>query len=320
MNARWIKAVHILSVCIMILPALFATEASAKLNIVASFQHDASIAAEIGGDRVEVTSLTTGTQDPHAVEPKPILAVLLGQADLLIVNGQHIEIHWLPIALATSRNLRIQEGKEGYLNAATGVTLIHYAKEELRGTPFAFTLDTGAHEKTGNHHYWLEPANGLIIARNIHEKLAQMDPTNAAYYKSNYETFTTRLRDKIKDWDAMMAPYKGMKVVSYHRDWIYLTRRHGLEVAAYIEPRETIPPSASDIAILVKRIKEERIPLILISPWQPQRISREIAKQTGTAFLSLPSTVDARLGVKDYINLFDVVYAQLTKALQEAKR
>lgn len=319
MNARWIKAV-LWSACIMILPALFATEASAKLKIVASFQHDASIASMIGGDRVDVTSLTTGVQDPHAVEPKPILAVLLDQADLLIVNGQHMEIQWLPIALANSRNPRIQAGKEGYLNASTGIITIPYTKKELQGTPFAFTLEEGAPEKIGNHHYWLEPANGLIIAKNIHEKLAQVDSANAAYYKANYETFTTRLRDRIKDWDAMMAPYKGVKVVSYHRDWIYLTKHHGLELAAYIEPRETIPPSASDVAILVKRIKEERIPLILISPWQPQKISREIAKQTGAAFLSLPSTVDARLGVKDYIDLFDVVHTQLTRALQEAKR
>lgn len=318
MNAQPSKAIHALSVCVLFLLACFSIEASAKLRVVATFQHDASIAAAIGGNRVEVKSLTTGVQDPHAVVPKPAFAIYLNEAELLIVNGQHMEIQWLPTALTTSKNPRIQEGREGYLNASAGTALIPYSKGDVQDTPFAFILEGGPN-KIGNHHYWLDPANGLITAKTIHDKLVQVDPVNATYYKSNYEKFTTKLRDRIKDWDAMMAPYRGVKLVSYHRDWIYLTQRHGLEIAAYIEPRETIPPSASDVATLVKRIRAESIPLILVSPWQPQRISREIANQTGAAFLSLPSTVDPRLGVRDYIDLFDVVYAQLSRVLQETK-
>lgn len=297
-----------------------AVSASAALKIVTSFPQDASIAKAIGGEYVEVVSLTTGVQNPHAVDPKPSFAIHLNKADLLIVNGQNMEMAWLPIALTTSRNPRILEGTDGYLDPSQGITFIPYSQDELQATPFfSLNLIVGDPTKTGNHHYWLDPENGLVVAKNIHAKLVAMDPDHEAAYTANYEAFTSKLKAKIAEWDRMMAPYKGLKVVSYHRDWIYLTKRHGLDLFAYIEPRETIPPSAGEVAALVKKMRDKRIPLVLVSPWQPQKISKEIARQTGARFVSLPSTVDERFGAKDYIGLFDVIYGELTKALQGAQ-
>lgn len=299
---------------------LVATDASAKLRIVTAFPQDASIAQTIGGNEVEVNSLTTGNQNPHAVDPKPSFSVLLNKADLLIVNGQNMEMAWMPIALTSSRNPKILEGEDGYLNPSVGITFIPYAQEELQETPFfSLNLIVGDPQKSGNHHYWLDPENGLVVARNIYDKLVALDPDHTDYYKENYERFVAQLKEKITKWDEMMAPYKGVNVVSYHRDWIYLTKRHGLNIFSYIEPKETIPPSAGEVALLVKRMKEKQIPIVIVSPWQPQKISREVARQTGARFLSLPSTVDARLGADDYIKLFDVIYGELTRALKEVQ-
>ncbi len=299
---------------------LMGTDASAKLRIVTAFPQDASIAQTIGGNEVEVHSLTTGNQNPHAVDPKPSFSVLLNKADLLIVNGQNMEMAWMPIALTSSRNPRILEGENGYLNPSVGITFIPYAQEELQSTPFfSLNLIVGDPTKSGNHHYWLDPENGLIVAKNIYDKLAALDPDHADYFKSNYERFVAQLKEKITKWDEMMAPYRGVKVVSYHRDWIYLTRRHGLDIFAYIEPKETIPPSAGEVALLVKRMKENRIPVVIVSPWQPQKISQEVARQTGARFLSLPSTVDPRSGADNYIALFDVIYGELIGALKEVR-
>lgn len=293
--------------------------ASAALKIVTSFPQDAAIARAIGGPHVEVVSLTTGVQNPHAVDPKPSFAVYLNKADLLIVNGQNMEMAWLPIALSNSRNPKILEGSDGYLDPSQGITFIPYSQDELQQTPyFSLNLIVGDPTKTGNHHYWLDPENGLVVAKNIHDKLVAMDPDHADAYEANYKGFVSRLKSKIVEWDRLMAPYEGVKIVSYHRDWIYLTKRHGLDLFAYIEPRETIPPSAGEVAMLVKKMKDKGIPVVLVSPWQPQKISKEIAQQTGARFVSLPSTVDERLGAKDYIGLFDVIYGELTKALVDA--
>jgi len=302
---------------LIIIISLFMTfsNAFAELKIVTSFSQDASFVEEIGGDRVSVTSLTNGVQDPHAVKPKPSIAVILKKADLLIINGQQMEISWLPAALKAVDNPNIMVGGKGYMDASKDVSLIPYTQQELEGTPF-FPKYIDGFAKVSNHHYWLDPGNGLIIAKNIYEKLAEMDDKNIDYYKGNYENFVDKLTNKMKDWDAMMSPFRGKKIVSYHRDWIYLAKRHSLTIADYIEPKETIPPSAEHVAKLVKEIMDNNISLILISPWQPQRISHEVAIQSNTQILSLPSAVDPRLGTTDYIQMFDVIYSQLSMHLQ----
>ncbi|MFY9271223.1 MAG: metal ABC transporter substrate-binding protein [Candidatus Manganitrophaceae bacterium] len=298
----------------------------AKLNILTSFPQDAAIVKVIGQDKIDVKSLTTASQDPHAIQIKPNLAILLNRADLLIVNGQDMELAWLPTALTNARNDKILEGAPGYLNPAEGVALIPYSPEELQSTPFfalniiAGTQSAGGGQvalRRGNHHYWLDPANGLIVARNIAAKLIEIDPANEDFYKTNLSRFESSLKDHIVKWDAMMEPFKGALLVSYHRDWNYLAKRHDLKVVGFIEPRETIPPSAAEMVSLIQKIKVQKVRLIVTSPWQRLEIPKEIAKQTGATHLVLPSSVGEDVGVKDYIDLFDVIYGKLTTALKK---
>ncbi|NKE73203.1 metal ABC transporter substrate-binding protein [Candidatus Manganitrophus noduliformans] len=297
----------------------------AKLNIVTSFPQDAAIVKAIAQDKADVKSLTLASQDPHAIQLKPNLAVMLNRADLLIVNGQDMELAWLPTALTNARNSEILEGAPGYLNPSEGVELIPYSPEELLSTPFfttniiAGTQSAGGGQVSvvrGNHHYWLDPANGLIVAQNIANKLAEIDPRNADFYQANLTQFQSALKERIAKWDAMMEPFKGTPLVSYHRDWIYLIKRHGLKHAGYIEPRETIPPSAAEMASLIQKMKAQKIPLIVTSPWQNLRLPKEVAKQTGATHLVLPSSVGEDVGVKDYFDLFEVVYGKLTDTLK----
>jgi ABC-type Zn uptake system ZnuABC Zn-binding protein ZnuA len=307
---------------------LWAIPSWAKMNILTSFPQDAAIVKTIAGDKAEVKSLTIASQDPHAIQLKPNLAVMLNRADLLIVNGQDMELAWLPTALTNARNSKILEGAPGHLNPSGGVDLIPYSTEELLSTPF-FTTNIIAGSQAsgggqvavvrGNHHYWLDPANGLIVARNITNKLVEVDPENADFYRKNLNQFETALKEHITKWDAMMEPFKDTPIVTYHRDWIYLIKRHNLKHMGYIEPRETIPPSAAEVAALVQKIKTQKVQLILTSPWQNLRIPQEIARQTGATHLVLPSSVGEDVGVRDYIDLFDVIYGKLTGALKGLK-
>lgn len=307
---------------------LWAAPSLAKMNILTSFPQDAAIVKAIAKDKADVKSLTLASQDPHAIQLKPNLAVMLNRADLLIVNGQDMELAWLPTALTNARNAKILEGAPGYLNPSEGVELIAYSPEELLSTPFfttniiAGTQAAGGGQVSvvrGNHHYWLDPANGLIVARNVTNKLVEMDPSNADFYRANLQSFEDNLKERIIKWDAMMGPFKGTPIVTYHRDWIYLIKRHGLKHMGYIEPRETIPPSAAEVAALVQKIKAQKVQLILTSPWQNLRIPKEIARQTSATHLVLPSSVGEDVGVKDYIDLFDVVYGKLTSTLKGLK-
>lgn len=293
-------------------------EAKEGLRIVTSFAHDASIIKAIGGDKVTVSSLSRGAQDPHYVQPKPTYTVLLNKADLLAVNGQLLEVAWLPTALGSCRNVKILEGHDGYLKLSEGVDIIPYAPEDLFDTPFFhMNLVVGTGEnRIGNHHYYIDPGNGLIIARNVYRKLAEMDSANEVAYKANYETFTAELKEKMARWDAAMEPYKGIQLVTYHRTFNYLARRHGFSVFAYVEPRETVPPSAAYMASLVRRMKSNNIKLMLVEHYQNKQLAQQVASQSGATLVTLRTSVDEELGATDYIQMLDQIYGEFINALK----
>jgi ABC-type Zn uptake system ZnuABC Zn-binding protein ZnuA len=305
------------TLCLLTIPA---PHVQAELKIVATTEHYGALTKIVGADKVKVSVLVRGSQNPHAVEVKPSYSVLLNRADLLVTNGQLLEVGWLDTALINARNPRITQGEEGFVDCSLGIDLIPYEFQEIEGTPlFMLNLGMGGTTRLGNHHYWLDPANSEIIARNISTKLAAVDPPNATFYQTNYERFAARLAEKVQQWDKMLEPFKGLPIVSYHRSWNYLAKRHGLRLVAYIEPKETVPPSAAYMATLVDRMKKQGVKLILAEPYQNKGLVQEVARLTGATPLFLPDSVSEDLGIRDVFQLFDRIYRELSQALQAAK-
>jgi zinc/manganese transport system substrate-binding protein len=314
-----LKSLWIL-VSALCLVGLGVMSAQAELKVVATLEHYGSIAKTVGGDRVKVSTWVKGYQNPHAAEVKPSYSVLLNKADLLVANGQLIEVGWLDNALINARNLKVMEGESGFVDCSIGVDIIPYEAQEIEGTPFfMLNLSTGGTIRLGNHHYWLDPGNNEIFARNIYERFAAVDPGNAAFYKANYERFAAQLREKLQQWDAMMASFQGAQIVSYHRSWTYLVRRHRMKVFDYIEPKETIPPSAAYMASLVDRMKRSGVKIILAETYQDRKIVEEVARLTSARALMLPASVSEDPGIRDVFQLFDRIYRELAQALQAVK-
>ena len=184
--------------------------AQGKLNVVTTTEDLGSLAREIGGDRVSVVSLAKGYQDPHFVDPKPSFILAVNRADLLIVVGRELELGWLPPLLTSGRNARIQPGAKGYLDASLRVRILEIPTGQV-------TRAMGDVHPFGNPHYWLEPGNGRLIAQAVSDKMAELAPANRAYFSQRYADFDKRLAAAEKRWDATMAPYKGTKLVTYHR-------------------------------------------------------------------------------------------------------
>jgi zinc/manganese transport system substrate-binding protein len=331
MNRKWYSVL----LCVGLM-AFSQAQAEGTLNIVATTEHYGAIAKIVGADRVTVSSLASGDQDPRVLEPKRSFTALCNKADLLIVNGQGLEAAWLPALLSDSVNSRIIEGKPGYLDASRGVALLPYEPDELE-RPLLFNVMVGLSalfggsrreaELANNRYYWLDPANGEVIARAISERLALLDPPNAAFYQANYARFAARLQDKLQAWDAMMQPFTGTEMVSFRRSWTYLARRHGIKISGYIEPREPLVfgtttmmyrPGGDEIAFLVAHMQQQRIKLIVSETYQDRGMAQQIATRAGAQLLLLPSAVSQRQGIDDYFQLFDHIYAQLVKALQGA--
>ena len=289
---------------------LAAAPAHAELNVVTTTEDLAALAREVGGDKVKVESLSRGYQDPHFVEAKPSFVIKLHSADLLIAVGRELEIGWLPPLVNQARNAKVQPGGEGYFDASQGVKILEIPTGQL-------TRAMGDVHPQGNPHYWLDPDNGLRIAKGIQKKLSALGPGDAAYFAQREEAFEKRLAEAQKRWDAQMAPYKGTKIVTYHRSWPNFVDRFGLDVIGYVEPRPGIPPSPSHTIDLINDMKAKNVKIIMVEPYFDLKTPNSIARETGAKVLVMAPSVGAEKEITDYVSLFDYDVKLLAAALKE---
>jgi zinc/manganese transport system substrate-binding protein len=290
------------------LPA--AAFAQGKLNVVATTEDLGSLAREVGGDKVSVTSLARGYQDPHFVDPKPSFILAVSRADVLIVVGRELEIGWLPPLLTSSRNSKIQVGGPAYLDASLNVKILEIPTGQI-------TRAMGDVHPLGNPHYWLEPGNGRRIAQAIRDKFSQLSPGNASYFAQRYTDFDGRLAAGEKRWDATMAPFKGTKLVTFHRSWPNFMERWGLDVIGYVEPKPGIPPTPQHTIEVIDEMKRQGAKLIIVEPYFDLKTPQAIANQVGGKVLVLAPSVGGAKEVTDYTQLFEYDVNQLAAALKQ---
>ena len=283
--------------------------AADKLKVVTATEDPASITREIGGDRVAVTSIGKGYQDPHFIEPKPSFLLLLKNADLLEVVGLELEIGWLPPLLDQSRNNNIRPGQKGYLDLSLGVEIL----ERPSGT---LNRSMGDVHPLGNPHYWLDPANAVRMAIEITNKLTELRPQDGQYFAQRLQHFKVRMNEANKRWVAEMAPYRGAKIVTYHPSWPNFARHFGLEIAGTVEPKPGIPPSPSHTLEIINLIKQQHIKAIIMEPYFDRKTPDFIAEKTGAKVVVLYPSVGGKAGLDDYFKLFDYDLNELTKALK----
>ena len=280
--------------------ALFeaAPSARAELNVVAATQDLASIAQEIGGDKIKVTPMAKGYQDPHFVEAKPSFVLTLNRADLLIVVGRDLEIGWLPPLITQSRNAKIQPGSKGYLDPSQTAKIL----ELPTGT---VTRAMGDVHPLGNPHYWLDPENGRRIAQAIKDRLSELDAANAAYYAQREADFSRRLTEAQQRWKAQMAPYKGLKVITYHRSWANFAEAFGLDVVGFVEPKPGVPPSAGYLGELVTKLSATPPRVILLNAYNDPKAANWLSERVHAPAVVLPFSVGGSPGAKDLFGLYD---------------
>ena len=183
-----------------------------KIVVVTTTTDLKSITELIGADKVDVTSIATGFQNPHFVDPKPSYIIKLSNADMFVTVGLDLETGWSPQLLTSSRNPKIQKGNSGYVDASVNVTLLQVPSSINRGE--------GDIHIYGNPHYWLDPVNGKQIARNICDALDKISPGDKAFFEANLKAFNAKIDAKLKEWISKMAPYKGVKIIAYHNEWV----------------------------------------------------------------------------------------------------
>jgi ABC-type Zn uptake system ZnuABC Zn-binding protein ZnuA len=217
---------------------------------------------------------------------------------LLVAVGRELEIGWLPPLINQSRNPRIQPNADRYLDASLTAKILEIPTGQI-------TRAMGDVHPSGNPHYWLSPDNGRRIAQAIQKKLAEITPGDAAYFAQRYADFDRRLAEAEKRWHAAMAPYKGVKVVTYHRSWPNFTDAFGLDVIGYVEPKPGIPPSPSHTLELIQEMKRQQVKVIMVEPYFDRKTPDAIARETGAQVIVLAPSVGGVQEVTDYFKLFD---------------
>lgn len=284
---------------------LYATEG--KLQVVTTTTDLADIAKEIGKDKIEVISLSHGDQSGcNSVEPRPSMVMGLRKADLFVRTGMAYD-SWADSLLDAARNSKIVFGAQGYVDTSVGIERLEVPRGKV-------DAGMGHVHIYGNPHYWLDPENGRVIAENILVGLIRIAPENKEYFTQNKNNFIKTLEAKIKEWSMKLEPYRGRKIVSYHKSWEYFAKRFGLEITATIEPKPGIPPSASYLNRLIQQLKPMKELIIFHENIYPVKSSEMVAKETGAKVAVLPiATGGMRGAVKSYIGLFDYIVLKITE-------
>src|SRR5512132_2000018 len=285
--------------------------ASAQIRVVATTSDLASVAREIGGNRVSVVALAKPTEDPHYVDAKPSHIVTLNRADALIEGGAELELGWLPPLLENSRNAKISAGAPGRIVASEGIKMLEI--------PTSFDRSRGDIHSLGNPHFLIDPVNVKIIARNIADHFTQIDPKSAATYSGNLARFNTKLDAKYAAWQKQLAPYRGATIVTYHKDFVYLAERFGLSIVGELEPKPGIAPSPAHLAQVIGKMKAMNAKVILVQPFQNRKTAETVARQTGAVVLDVPQQPGAVSNTATYFDMMDHLVATLAGGLGTRK-
>jgi zinc/manganese transport system substrate-binding protein len=282
--------------------------AQKKLSVVATTPDLGSLARDIGGDRVDVKALAKPTEDPHFVDAKPSHIVTLNRADVLIEGGAELELGWLPALLESARNDRIAAGAPGRISASVGIHMLE--------VPTSFDRSKGDVHSMGNPHFLIDPLDAKLVAAQIAEHLAKVDPSSASAYQANLARFNTKLDAKLAEWQKTLAPFKGAKIVTYHKDFPYFAERFGLTVVENLEPKPGIAPSPAHLAEVITTMKSSNAHVIIVQPFQNRKTAETVARQTNGLVLDLSQQPGAIKGTDNYFALMDNIVQSLATALK----
>jgi zinc/manganese transport system substrate-binding protein len=294
--------------------ALIATvslHAHAALNVVACEPEWASLAKELGGDKLNVSAATTAMQDPHHIEARPSLIARVRNADLLVCTGMELEIGWLPVLIQQSGNAKLTPGSPANFEAGRFITPIE--------VPTRLDRADGDVHADGNPHIQLDPRNIARVATALSLRLQQLDAANAAAYAGHGEDFQQRWQQAQARWGAKAAPLKGMPVASQHKAFTYLYDWLALKEVAVLEPKPGVEPSVSHLQNVLASLKAQPARMVLYAAYQDGRPSEWLQKNAGIPAVKLPFTVGGTDAAKDLFGLFDDTLDRLLAAAGGAK-
>ena len=288
---------------LFLLLLFFAVPAHAALQVFACTPEWASLATELAGDKASVYAATQALQDPHRIEARPSLIARARRADLMLCTGADLEAGWAPLVQQQSGNAKIQAGQPGYFEAASAATLID--------RPARLDRSEGDVHPAGNPHLHLDPRNIARVAAALGERMATLDPPEAAHYRARTQAFLQRWEEATARWAKEAASLTGIPVVVHHRDLTYLLAWLGMREAGALEPKPGLPPSSAHLSQLLESLKRQPARAVLRSAYADPRPAQWLGERAGLPVIVLPFTVGGNEKARDLFALYEDTLARL---------
>jgi len=288
--------------------SLTATPARATLNVFACEPEWGALVQELGGDKVTVYNATQALQDVHHVQAKPSLIARARTANLMVCTGMELEIGWLPMVLRQAGNPEVQPGKPGYFEAGNYVRRLEI--------PARLDRADGDVHAQGNPHIQTDPRNIGRVGDALAQRLAEIDPANAAFYQARHHDFAQRWQDAIKRWEAQAAPLKGVAIVVQHKAFPYLQEWLGLREVATLEPKPGVEPTVAHLAQVRQQAANSHPRMVIRAAYNSARPAEWLSTEAKLPIVVLPFTVGGTPEAKDLTALFDDTVARLLVPLK----
>ena len=230
-----------------------------------------SIAASIGGDKVQIEGIVPEGTNSHTFEPEPRVAELLSTADLILINGLKLEDPTLDLAET---------------NKAESTQIVELGTEVLPESDYIFDFSFPKEEGKPNPHLWTDPTYAIKYAALIRDELTTLDPANATYYADNYAAFEAKANELAAAvrTDQQTVPAGALKLVTYHDAYAYFAKDFGWEVIGAVQPKNFSDPSPAEVAGLIEQVKSEGVPTIFGSEVFPSKVLEEIGQAAGVRY------------------------------------
>lgn len=281
--------------------------AQAALNVFACEPEWGALALELGGDKISIYNATQALQDVHHMQAKPSLIAKMRSTHLVVCTGLELEIGWLPMVLRQAGNAAVLPGKPGYFEAGNYVTRLEIPQRLDRADGDVHAL--------GNPHIQTDPRNITKVSVALTQRLAEIDPSNAAYYQARQKDFAQRWQIAMQRWETQARPLKGVAVVVQHKAFPYLSNWLGLREVATLEPKPGIDPTSSHLAEVLMQLQQHPARMVIRAAYNDDRASLWLTEKAKIPAVILPFTVGGADRTNDLFGLFDVTVTRLLDAM-----
>jgi zinc/manganese transport system substrate-binding protein len=282
-----------------------ALPARAALNVFACEPEWGTLANELAGSNAKVYVATTAMQDVHHIQARPSLIAAVRRANLLVCTGAELEVGWLPVLLRQSGNNRIQSGRPGNVEASRYVRMIE--------VPSRLDRAQGDVHPMGNPHIHTDPRNIARVADALAQRLAEIDPGQAATYRSRLEDFRSRWDKAISRWQRRATPLRGVPVVEYHKAFSYLFAWLGIQTTGFLKPKAGVDPTTGHLTELLAQQKSRPAKMVVRASYNDPRAADWFAQRARIPVVMLPFTVGGDAASKDLFSWYDDMIDLLLK-------